>query len=54
MFVLLNRPRRPASLSTRLGDRVLPGGFYHVMLRGNGGADIFFSKADRRRFLALS
>jgi REP element-mobilizing transposase RayT len=31
----------------------LPGGFYHMMLRGNGGADIFFAKADRRRFLEL-
>jgi hypothetical protein len=24
-----------------------PGAFYHVMLRGNGGQDIFFSSADR-------
>ena len=31
----------------------VPGGLYHVMLRGNGGADIFFSKADRKRFYAL-
>ena len=31
----------------------LPGGFYHAMLRGNGGQDIFFAKADRRRFLDL-
>ncbi len=31
----------------------VPGGLYHVMLRGNGGADIFFSKADRRYFYAL-
>ena len=29
----------------------VPGGVYHVMLRGNGGQDIFFAKADRRRFL---
>ncbi len=26
----------------------VPGGFTQVMLRGNGGVDIFFSKADRR------
>ena len=32
----------------------VPGGFYHVMLRGNGGAEIFFAMADRRRFLALA
>ena len=31
----------------------LPGGFYHVMLRGNGGQDIFSAKADRR-FLELA
>ena len=31
----------------------LPGGYYHVMLRGNGGNDIFFSDADRSRFLFL-
>ena len=31
----------------------VPGGVYHVMLRGNGGQDIFFAKADRRRFLDL-
>jgi REP element-mobilizing transposase RayT len=31
----------------------LPGGYYHVMLRGNGGNDIFFSDADRSRFLLL-
>ncbi len=31
----------------------VPGGVYHVMLRGNGGQDIFFAKADRRRFLEL-
>ncbi|OIO66163.1 MAG: transposase [Zetaproteobacteria bacterium CG_4_9_14_3_um_filter_49_83] len=29
----------------------LPSGFYHVMMRGNGGSDIFFSTADRTRFL---
>jgi len=29
----------------------LPGGYYHVMLRGNGGNEIFFSSADRSRFL---
>ncbi|MDQ6982630.1 MAG: transposase [Mariprofundus sp.] len=31
----------------------LPGGYYHVMMRGNGGSDIFFSAADRSRFLLL-
>lgn len=30
-----------------------PGAFYHVMLRGNGGQDIFFSDADRSRFYLL-
>jgi len=31
----------------------VPGGVYHVMLRGNGGQDIFFAKGDRRRFYEL-
>ncbi len=31
----------------------LPGGYYHVMMRGNCGNDIFFSTADRSRFLLL-
>ncbi|MBN4073493.1 transposase [Mariprofundus ferrooxydans] len=31
----------------------LPGGYYHVMMRGNGGNDIFFSAADHSRFLLL-
>ena len=31
----------------------LPGGFYHVMLRGNGGQDIFFSAEDRTHFFLL-
>ena len=30
-----------------------PGALYHVMLRGNGGADIFFENADRNHFLSL-
>lgn len=30
-----------------------PGALYHVMLRGNGGADIFFGHVDRRHFLGL-
>ena len=30
-----------------------PGAFYHVILRGNGGQDIFYSKADRSRFYLL-
>jgi hypothetical protein len=30
-----------------------PGAFYHVMLRGNGGQDIFFSNEDRSRFYLL-
>jgi hypothetical protein len=29
------------------------GAFYHVMLRGNGGQDIFSSSADRSRFYLL-
>jgi len=31
----------------------VPGGFYHVMLRGNGGADIFFNDDDRFHFYLL-
>jgi len=31
----------------------LPGGYYHVMMRGNLGRDLFFSKSDRSRFLFL-
>jgi REP element-mobilizing transposase RayT len=31
----------------------LPGGYYHVMMRGNCGHDIFFSPSDRTRFLLL-
>ena len=31
----------------------VPGGVYHVMLRGNGGQPIFFSDEDRSRFLLL-
>ncbi len=31
----------------------LPGGFYHVMLRGNGGQDIFFNAEDRNHFYLL-
>jgi putative transposase len=30
-----------------------PGAFYHVMLRGNAGQDIFFDAANRSRFLLL-
>lgn len=30
-----------------------PGAVYHVILRGNGGQDTFFSKADRARFYFL-
>ncbi len=30
-----------------------PGAFYHVMLRGNGGQDIFSSSEDRNRFYLL-
>lgn len=30
-----------------------PGAVYHVMLRGNGGQDIFFDAADRSKFLLL-
>ena len=31
----------------------LPGGFYHVMLRGNGGQDIFLEPQDGRLFLGI-
>lgn len=31
----------------------LPGGFYHVMLRGNGGQEIFLDPEDGRLFLAI-
>ncbi len=31
----------------------LPGGIYHVMLRGNGGQEIFLSDDDRCHFLLL-
>ena len=31
----------------------LPGGYYHVMMRGNLGRDLFFCDADRSRFLFL-
>lgn len=31
----------------------LPGGYYHVMMRGNLGSKLFFSDADRTRFLFL-
>lgn len=30
-----------------------PGAVYHVMLRGNGGQEIFFDSADRSRFLLI-
>ena len=30
-----------------------PGAFYHVMLRGNGGMDIFGDDQDRSRFFLL-
>ena len=31
----------------------VPGGVYHVMMRGNGGQDIFFADQDRYRFYLL-
>jgi REP element-mobilizing transposase RayT len=31
----------------------IPGGLYHVMLRGNGGQDIFFSPEDHYRMFFL-
>jgi len=31
----------------------VPGGIYHVLIRGNGGDDIFFNKEDQTRFLLL-
>ena len=30
-----------------------PGAYYHVILRGNGGQDIFYAKADRTKFSLL-
>jgi len=30
-----------------------PGAVYHVILRGNGGPDIFFDEPDRIRFYGL-
>ncbi len=30
-----------------------PGALYHVILRGNGGQDIFFTKSDRTKFYLL-
>ena len=30
----------------------VPGGIYHVMLRGNGGQDIFFEREDRGERMA--
>jgi len=31
----------------------VPGGLYHVMLRGNGGQDIFFGHEDRYHLYLL-
>lgn len=31
----------------------VPGGLYHVMLRGNGGMEIFYDDADRYHFYQL-
>ncbi len=31
----------------------IPGGLYHVIFRGNGGAPVFFSDEDRYRFYLL-
>ena len=31
----------------------VPGGIYHVLIRGNAGEDVFFDKGDRTRFLLL-
>ena len=31
----------------------VPGGLYHVILRGNGGQDIFFGDEDRYRLYLL-
>jgi len=31
----------------------VPGGYYHVMMRGNMGSDLFFSEADYSRFFLL-
>ncbi len=32
----------------------VPGGIYHVILRGNAGQDIFFARQDRSKFLLLT
>ncbi len=31
----------------------VPGGFYHVILRGNGGQDVFIDDSDRHYFIGL-
>ena len=31
----------------------IPGRYYHVMLRGNDGQDIFFNDSDRFKFCLL-
>ncbi|MCP3891723.1 MAG: transposase, partial [Desulfobulbaceae bacterium] len=31
----------------------IPSGFYHVILRGNGGQDVFYAKGDRVHLLLL-
>jgi hypothetical protein len=31
----------------------VPGGYYHVMMRGNMGSELFFSEADYSRFFLL-
>ncbi len=31
----------------------VPGGFYHVMLRGNGGQEVFFTPRDHTKFYSL-
>ena len=43
----------PISDMARKSRLLIEGGFYHVMRRGNGGSDIFFSDEDRAEFERL-
>jgi putative transposase len=45
--------RREAPTMARKPRLHVPGGVYHVILRGNARQDIFFSEADRRAFYGL-
>ncbi|MCF8056374.1 MAG: hypothetical protein K9K37_07025 [Desulfocapsa sp.] len=46
----------PAVVSFQYGKKSrihVPGGVYHVMMRGNGGQGIFYSEQDRYRIYLL-